>query len=663
MPFRVTSERVLVGLAAGAVAATLALLVGPIGLFDRLETRSIALRVAYEGTRTIGAADTSIVIVDFDEASLDRYEEELGRWPWPGRAHAEILEVLGLGGPRIVGTSLPLERSGLGEALSRALAAGTGPVVPAIRFEDPLVGAATGAPEADTEADTLDAPEEPHPLLVRFALPLPTPIPEPLAGAVPSYATVRPLPRALSRAAGLAAVPATTGSQSPPRGVFLLARHAGAVYPGVPLALVLGGVSGYRRLLIEDGTLSLEGDRVPLHDGRLLPHWRGSWSRQPYPIVPAWRLLYAHDRLEADETPDLDLSLFAGRTVLIGSSAPAVADTVSGPFAGGQPAVLLHATALDTIRSRDFLHALSDGWALLFTLGFVVGVGVLAGLAKGPGWRIAVAVLTVALLAGSVAEAYVALGWVLPVTVPALGALLAVAGAEAGHRWTERRRRDEIKEAFGKFIPENVIEEIASERTDVRRRVERVEISILFADVRNFTALAEAHEPERLVEHLNQFFSSMVEAVFRHGGTLDKYLGDGLMAFFGAPLPDARHPERACLAAREMLGRLDALNRRWEASGAPRFEVSIGIHTGEALVGFIGDEERRMEYTAIGDAVNLASRLERLTRDKDVPALVSGATAARAGESVPLRRLETARVRGRTEPVEVYGLEPAEEDR
>jgi len=181
----------------------------------------------------------------------------------------------------------------------------------------------------------------------------------------------------------------------------------------------------------------------------------------------------------------------------------------------------------------------------------------------------------------------------------------------------------------------------------------RREVSVLFADLRSFTRLAEGLDPREVVVLLNRFHSAMVDVVFAHGGTLDKYLGDGLMAYFGAPVEQADQALRAVRCALGMQAALDDLNRRRLGGGAGELKMGIGVHTGPAIVGDIGAQSRR-EFTVIGDAVNVASRIEQLTKDYDLPVLVSATTAAAAGPAMPFRAIDRVTLRGRSEAVELF---------
>jgi adenylate cyclase len=178
-------------------------------------------------------------------------------------------------------------------------------------------------------------------------------------------------------------------------------------------------------------------------------------------------------------------------------------------------------------------------------------------------------------------------------------------------------------------------------------------VTLLFSDLRDFTALAERLAGREVVALLNDYHEAMVDTIFSFGGTLDKYLGDGLMAYFGAPLPQPDHPERAVRCALVMRERLVRLNATRATSAEPPLHMGIGVHTGTVILGDIGAARRR-EYTAIGDAVNVAARLEELTKTRGLSLLVSESTRTRVGEAIAFTPAGMVELRGRTQPLGVY---------
>lgn len=212
---------------------------------------------------------------------------------------------------------------------------------------------------------------------------------------------------------------------------------------------------------------------------------------------------------------------------------------------------------------------------------------------------------------------------------------------------TEQLRRERL----GRYFSPQVASLVASGA--MASQAERREVTVLFADLRDFTKRAEGLDPRDTVVLLNRFHEAMVGMVFAHGGTLDKYLGDGLMAYFGAPVEQADQAARAVRCALGMQRELERLNRQAPLVHAEPLRMGIGINTGQAVVGDIGADARR-EFTVIGDAVNVAARLEQLTKEHGRPILVSGATVAAAGEALAFRSIGRAALRGRAEEVEIY---------
>ena len=200
-----------------------------------------------------------------------------------------------------------------------------------------------------------------------------------------------------------------------------------------------------------------------------------------------------------------------------------------------------------------------------------------------------------------------------------------------------------------------VVNEILRDPAKLKLGGEKKELSVLFSDIRGFTTLAEDMEPETLVSLLNEYLTEMTEVVFEFDGLLDKYIGDAIMAVWGAPLEQADHPLRACRTALKMLDRLTKMQQKWEAEGTPRLDIGIGLNTGTMVVGNMGSD-RRFDYTVMGDSVNLASRLEGINKEYGTQVMISEFTYERVKEDFFCRELDAVRVKGKERPVKIFEL-------
>lgn len=217
------------------------------------------------------------------------------------------------------------------------------------------------------------------------------------------------------------------------------------------------------------------------------------------------------------------------------------------------------------------------------------------------------------------------------------------------------RERNLVKDTFSRYVTWQVAEEILKDPDKIVPGGSRQEVTVLFSDIRGFTTFSETHTPEEVLSHLNEYLSAMVDVIFKYEGTLDKFIGDAVMAVFGSPIKHGDDPLRAVKAALEMKERLNELNKKWGREGKVPLEIGIGINTGEVIAGNIGDV-RRMEYTVIGDNVNLASRIEGLTKNYGCPIIISENTYEKVRDIVKVRELGNTSVKGKTRGIEIFEL-------
>ena len=234
--------------------------------------------------------------------------------------------------------------------------------------------------------------------------------------------------------------------------------------------------------------------------------------------------------------------------------------------------------------------------------------------------------------------------------------MLVPLAAYLSHRIRELITKSKRQDMLERFLPQSLTEEMEKGNLSLEPGGKKTNITVLFSDIRNFTSYSEKHNAEEVVDLLNGYFNDMIEAVFRERGTLDKMIGDGLMAFFGEPYKDGKEAERAVRCAIEMQRRLAAFNELQRLKEEPEIRIGIGIHSGEAIVGNIGSQ-RRMDFTAIGDTVNTASRLETLTKKYKTPILISEETQKLIGNTFDVKEIGKELLKGKEREVLVYAVE------
>ena len=351
-----------------------------------------------------------------------------------------------------------------------------------------------------------------------------------------------------------------------------------------------------------------------------------------------------------------------GRVVVVGTTGVTLGDTHPTPFGGGaMSGPEINANAIATFIAGEPLGD-APGWLDALVIVVMAGIGAAAAL-RGPAWVTIAAAVVAAVVFLVVAQLAFAGGTVLRVPDPLLALGLAAAGGVAVNFAGVDRQRRRLRAEFARFVPEGVVDDVMASADDAGRLGgRRIYCTVMFVDLRGFTATAERVPPETVLEMLNRYLGEMSDAILDEGGTVASFMGDGIMALFGAPIECPDHADRAVAAARRMRDeRLPAFNA-WCAGRVPGegFRIGVGIASGPVMSGNVGSE-RRMEYTAVGDTPNIASRLQSLT--KETPEMILIADSTRAVLTRPVGDLEAVGaldVRGRQVPAAVWTLaEPA----
>jgi adenylate cyclase len=378
------------------------------------------------------------------------------------------------------------------------------------------------------------------------------------------------------------------------------------------------------------------------HLGRVLINYHG----------PAYT--YPHHSLADVVERKVPAAAFRDKIVLVGATATGIGDLRTTPYGGlNYPGVEIHANILDNILHQNFLMrgARQQLWDGVLILAFGIPLGIWMALVS-PRWMWS----GVALIVPLVAVDYFAFlrGWWLNFTVPAMTLASNVLLVSLYRALIEEKEKRRVRTAFGQYLSPEVIRRLLLNPQLVEPK--KTEISVMFSDIRGFTTISEKLDAQELALFLNQYLSDMTRLVFENHGTLDKYIGDAVMAFWGAPFEEAGHATRACNTALKMMERVREMQKKWEAEGKPHLDIGIGLNTGVASVGNMGSA-LRYGYTALGDSVNLSSRLEGLNKDYGTHILANETTFAYVNaDGFVFRELDLIRVKGKLQPVILYEL-------
>lgn len=667
-----------------AVLVAMAVSLDPGGQLENFERRTLDARARHHAAPT--PFTERIVILDITEESIERLRPLYGRWPWPRSLHGEVAEYLAADGAAAIGFDLlfaePVMRREVDATDWEALAAlagsadlaevrdeltrrinalrpglGDSEFVASVAQAGNVFQAAVFAPG---EGDAVEAAA-----LVRPAVPVSARSDAAVRGhAILPFAD---LARASRGVGHINAVPDADGTYrrfAP----LLWWKERQAAYPalGVAIAAHVNGLplASLRRqaggLAVGDVVLPLAFDDsawIRYQGGTLLPQADGSETFQSfYRHIPYEQVLASKDLLAAGQAAPLVRGAFRDRIVLISAQAAGLSDLRATPFSPVTPGIELHANIIDNLLAGRFLRAPGAAASFFLTLFGCVAVALIAQRLRFK-LGVPLAVATAGGIAGGAWAAY-GQGWALPLVQPLAAMALVLGGMLLARASIAERERRWLRTAFGHYLAPSVLEEVLRAPDKLRLGGERRRMTVLFSDIAGFTTLAEQLPPEEVSALLNGYLDLMVACVAQSGGTLDKFVGDAVMAEWNAPLAQPDHAARACETALLMLDKVKLHKAAWQAAGG-MLDIRIGINSGDMVVGNMGSHQI-FDYTVIGNAVNTASRLEPLNKAFGTRIIVAGATRWEAEQHWPghfaFRSLGRVSPKGRAEPLDIFEL-------
>jgi adenylate cyclase len=619
------------------------------GLFEKPEYYFYDLQAKL--LRSSKMSDSKIKVILIDEASLKALADIAGRWPWPRAIWSDLLDFLSIGGARTVLFDLLfLERDRYSETNDQTL-------IEATRashnvYHGMMIMHETPDKDARNNADLNRL--MPDDFVSRFAL-----------KKVSGNLTVKPdreynnfaLPiTGLAEASkGMTVVEFTPDSDGVYRRTRPLRDYRGKYFTVLGLAPFVDAAS---TVMINPKSITINDRTIPIDkNGNCIINMYGLDKVETYSMSGVFASLQKIRRGEVEDllvNPDV----FKDSIVFIGASAVGTADLKAMPVAPNAPGVMLHAFLANNYLQNDFMRppdnrltyisvllgVLLTSWAVMFSKRFIIQ-----------------AVFPACLLLLYVGYALLSFKSNVQVELmPFLFALVTTSFLSFGYlTFTEAVEKRHVSQLFTQYVSKDILNEVLNNYKEYIKSSagQKVELTVLFSDIRGFTTMSETTPPEKIVEMLNVHFSVMADIILKHNGTIDKYIGDAIMAFWGAPVKRDDHAEQSILAAQEMLEGLKEVNKTLKDRGFDlEVKIGIGINTGVATIGEIGSEKKK-NYTIVGDTVNLASRLESITKEYKTPLIFSEYTYEKVKNRISGKLLGNVKVKGREQPVDIYTVE------
>ena len=631
-------KKLLQGILAGLIGSAVALLLWLPGWLDNWEARTWDWRVRLLAKP--GKATGNIHLILLDQNSLDWAKEENGlAWPWPREIYSAVISFCKRSGVKSLAFDvLYTEPSKYGVEDDRSFGA-------VIADFSSFVGSVFVSQTAGAERKWPAAVPEPRFRIGGLEQWLTG------AGGIVFSRAAFPVHEVAAGAAVLANVHLDPDPDSVYRRAKLFSVFDGKVMPSLGLGAYLAAAPD-TSLKVAPGSFSVGDRRVSIDgEGNAILNFRGpSGTHRAY---SAASIIQSELRIRNGEPPTIkDIEAFRDSYVFFGMSAPGLFDLRPAPVSGVYPGVEIHATILDNLLSNDFIRAVPVWILVSLTIIVSLTAGIATSYVSGIFKSFTVYGVSIILPVALCLIAY-ARGFWLPLVVQEAGVTVTLFSAGVIYYSTEGRQKLFIKNAFKQYLSPAVIEELIQHPERLKLGGERRELSIFFSDLEGFTSISEGLEPEALTALLNEYLTAMTDIIQEEGGTVDKYEGDAIIAFWNAPLQQADHARRSVRAAMRCQAKLAEMRPSIRERIGRDLRMRIGLNSGPAVVGNLGSHTR-FDYTMLGDAVNLASRLEGINKQFGTYTILSETTLERMEEAFPVRELSQVAVVGRKDPVRIY---------
>lgn len=652
------SKRIPIFLGLFLICVAIWMLIAPskFPLIERLDNVGYDVQLRTRALTQHAAPIAPVAIIDIDDASI----KALGRWPWPRSLLAQLAQKLEANGAAIIAWDIFFSEKEPNIALSvlnklnKTNMINTNVSTFLTKndelFDDDILFAKALALNSNILALGFLPRKEEHNVLPKPLLTLTNKEQNELdiinaAGYISNISILQ------EKAKGSGFINIFADSDGIIRRAALLIDYKNGIYPALALAAVLAFLDEDIKLITPSygSTEKLEGIQIgpvtiPTDEkGQVLIPFIGKSFTFPY--------YSALDVLNDKLPPDV----LRGKILFVGTSATGLGDLQATAIENPFPGVEIQATLVNGILQNNFSY--KPEWTYGANVFITALLGLIAAMLfpyLGPRTLGILIILLPPTLLFINNWIWVKTGLILSFLMPVL-LLLAIAIGNIIYGYLfETRKREHLKEMFGQYVPEKHIDEMLRTRSDYGLRGEDREMSVLFADIRNFTSISESMTAADLVDMLNTFFTPMTEIIFNHRGTIDKYIGDLIMAFWGAPLKDKNHARHALQSALEMQAKVKELHPMLAERNWPEIKIGIGINSGQMSVGDMGSRFRR-NYTVLGDAVNLGSRVEGLTKFYGVDIIVTESVVANQTKFV-FRKLDYVRVKGKKTAIAIYEL-------